>query len=379
MSSVFSKQCLICGRYRIWNSLRNIDVLSSFVFGKPKSIPAVQGSKHQHLEETSAAFNAVVDGCSLLEDAVEQLSGGKLLHVPTAEHLLGNLRRWIQSLPPSLRARLESGSAMHPETLETGALNEVHRQAGVLHVCCIYYFAVILITRPFLIAYLLSRLRGRAPDQLISDPSENSDIAIKNSTVSKMAQVCVSAAVYTAQACVSSKRSGFEFGNLCLLKAWIFGAGLVLGFSKFAGEPRKDIDESFDFICEVLGDIATTSPQANLYREILETFRESITKWHKRVQTEVRRAVQSYMIELGVPAIDDQTQGDNERTYVHATSIHPSSEVYGNQWNDSWKAISSPSSTEVLYHLGFGDLSSSYGDDMMLNFEPFERLFYSVE
>jgi hypothetical protein len=75
-----------------------------------------------------------------------------------------------------------------------------------------------LITRPFLVAYLMSRLRGKAPDDLISDPDEASDISIKNSKVSRLAQVCVSSAIEMVDMCVKAKNCSFTFRNLSILE-----------------------------------------------------------------------------------------------------------------------------------------------------------------
>jgi hypothetical protein len=379
-----------------------VDVLSSFIFGKPKSLPAVrQNSSQTHLpfacehDNEPAEFSAIVKSCSLLEDIVDKLSCGKILHVPTAESLLQQLRGWSRSLPTSLRKITVSSHADSNHLTSSGSDQRDRRQtSGALHVSCIYYFSVILITRPFLIAYLLSRLKGRAPDQLIPDPDEASDVAIKNSTVSKMAQVCVSAAVHTANTCAAAQQHGYSFGNLCLLKAWVFGAGLVLGFSKFAGEPRKDIEEAFEQINIVLESIAVHSPQASLYRETLESLRESVAKWHGRIRSEINRTVKHYMDDILIidreeHELSASLQGlPNATAYERASasdgqtlSLDPA--VMGNlePWLEPWPGSTPRSSTEVLRHLGFGDISGDFGsyDDTLFNFEPFEKLFYSVE
>jgi hypothetical protein len=401
-------------RMKIWNSLRNVDVLSSFIFGKPKSLPAVRqnsGQTHLPMERvtttSSSAFAAVVQSCSILENIVDKLSCGKILHVPTAELLLEQLKTWSRSLPSDLRKisiREDPGPLIHATytldgrvdctgdtTSQYGYDSSSAHVTGALHVSCIYYFCVILITRPFLIAYLLSRLRGRAPDQLIPDPSEASDVAIKNSTVSKMAQVCVSAAVHTANTCTAARKNGFWFGNLGLLKAWAFGAGLVLGFSKFAGEPRKDIEEGFEQICEILECMAAQSPQASLYRDILRSFQESIARWHGRINTEVKRTVQHYMDDILVIDSSEHQISDNPSLLsgTHAQhhvgdqtlALDAAAARDNDAWMEPWSGSTPRSSTQVLRHLGFGDISSDYGtyDETLFNLEPFEKLFYSVE
>jgi hypothetical protein len=154
---------------------------------------------------------------------MDTLNKENILHVPTAENFLERLRQWSRELPPSMR-RFTPVVSYSPQSFRDGrdasCLNPVDRQLlmGNMHVSCIYYFAVILITRPYLIAYLMSRLRGKAPDHLIGDPDEASDVTIKNNKVSKLAQVCVSSAVYMVDMCQKVKDSSLTFGNLCLLK-----------------------------------------------------------------------------------------------------------------------------------------------------------------
>ncbi|KIX03820.1 uncharacterized protein Z518_07373 [Rhinocladiella mackenziei CBS 650.93] len=385
-------------RLRTWNSLRNIDILSSFILGRPKSLP-VMGHGEREMEtidgqvpqDSPLAFKAILKGCSLLEDTVNTLSKGSILHVPTAEGLLEQLRSWSQTFPPPLRQfTFTSSSGPFLDSAERQLL------AGNIHVSCVYYFAVMLITRPFLIAYLMSRLRGRAPDQLISDPDEASDVNIKNNTVSKLAQVCVSSAIYMVDMCQRARVSNYNFGNMCLLNAWIFGAGLVLGFSMFAGEPRKDIGNSFEGAREVLDCIAATNQQARLYHEILTSFSEAVKRYHRRVSSEVRRAVHHYIDQILVVNVPP------DACIVGRHNPHSSAgNMNGNLESLFAGAVSSSHATmyaqdtsagveraqTLMEPAGYGDVQCDWGDidiqladnDFLLDVEPFERLFYSIE
>lgn len=193
--------------------MRNLDTLSSFVLSRPRSLPTVPNWSNVIESKTESAFHAIGDGCILLDNIVDTLSKGKLLDIITAEDLLMQLRKWSGSLPTTLR------QFYHPfhssQTLEP---RDRQRLVGSIHVSCLYYFAVILVTRPYLIAYLTSRLRGKAPDHLISDPDEASDVTLKNNKVSKLAQVCVSSSLYMVDMCRRAKSAGLVFRNFCLLK-----------------------------------------------------------------------------------------------------------------------------------------------------------------
>ncbi|KJK63879.1 FMN-dependent dehydrogenase [Aspergillus parasiticus SU-1] len=288
----------VCARIRVWNSVQNLDILSSFIFGRPKSLPAICSVLAESTQfdtgggrNSRPLFTAMVKACNILDHIVDTLGkNNDILHVPTAEELLRQLRQWSRELPEHIRR--------FPVKCDVNAtLQPADRQAllGSLHISCVHYFAVMLITRPFLVAYLVSRLRGKAPDNLISDPDEGSDASIKNSKVSRLAQVCISSAIDMVDMCVKAKNCSFTFRNLSLLEAWTFGAGLVLGFSVFGGDPRSDIENAFQSAQIILGDIALSSKQAQLYHNILMNLADAVKKYRQRVTEERNYTVQHYM------------------------------------------------------------------------------------
>lgn len=78
-------------------------------------------------------------------------------------------------------------------------------------------------------------------------------------------------------------------------RSWVFGSGLVLGFSKFAGEPRPDIDNGFEATLSLLENMTGSSPQAKFYHHVLERFSETVTRYRQRVAREVQSTVQDYV------------------------------------------------------------------------------------
>ncbi|KAL2705083.1 hypothetical protein AAEP93_000333 [Penicillium crustosum] len=375
-------------RFRVWNSVQNLDVLSSFLHGRLRSSPVIR----QNISDTAlfsgdnhnaqSLFTAMARACILLEETVDTLGkSNNILHVPTAETVLERLRQWSRGLPQNIRRFVCPPGTNRPLDAENrrGLL-------GSIHVSCVYYFAVILITRPFLVAYLMSRLRGKAPDHLISDPDEASDINIKNNKVSRLAQVCVSSAITMVEMCVKAKALNFSFGNLCLLEAWIFGAGLVLGFSMFAGEPRKDIQAAFADAQDILGDIALASPQAQLYYNMLTDFAEAITKYRQRVSDETHYTVQHYMDriltfeppthrnDLGQPDDYDGRNVDENWGFSLSNPAQPSPLVFP-------MGLPTANADEIMrdQHDGWLDGSIPFPEFFVPELEPFDQLFYTVE
>lgn len=393
--------------------MRNLDVLSSFVLSRPRSLPK-DPSILEGMEglDTESAFCAMGNGCTLLDDIVDTLSKGKLLDVATAEELLLKLRKWVHGLPPTLRQFRH-----FTHNAPVFGSGDRQRLMTKIHVSCVYYFGVILVTRPYLIAYLTSRLRGKAPDHLISDPEEASDVSLKNSKVSKMAQVCVSSSLYMIDMCRKAKSAGLIFRNFCLLKyvrftfiaglvtivpgdllvrlllmfpcrAWIFGAGLILGFALLAGEPRRDIESLFEITLLLLEDIGQTSPQAQLYHQILTSFCDAVAKYRSRVVGELYRTVQDYM---------DQVLTIDANMDEHSGVQTEDGQIVNNFLDDDWLAgaiCSVDTSTMALDPLpstsqrlqpvndpvNWRDLDNMrLSEDLITNLDIFDQLFYTIE
>ncbi|KAF7548329.1 hypothetical protein G7046_g8709 [Stylonectria norvegica] len=364
-------------RMRIINSLTVVNVLASFVLGRRQSTPLASPdsglttfdtSETVTAENDQSTFAAILEGCLNIESIIQSLRAGHMLHVPTAECLLEQLRNWTENLRGPVRLFTFS---------QTAELTSRDRQAliGHLHLSCVYYFAVMLITRPFLIAYLMSRLRGKGPDHLIDDPEEATDINIKNNKVSKLAQVCVSSATRMIRSLQKVKGSQFSFSNLCLLKAWVFGSGLVLGFSMFAGEPRQDIQEAFEGAREILENIAQISPQAKLYHSILTDLAEAVAKYRYRVASEIRKTVEHY---LDPNPFLEVTQGE---VYQHPSPFSMDDVTLALGGSDILDADGQGGmAMDIDLQINWADLELHLVDNSLVpNTEPFEGLFCSVE
>ncbi|KAK9771621.1 putative Zn(2)-C6 fungal-type domain-containing protein [Seiridium cardinale] len=366
-------------RSRTWNSLRVLEVLTSFILGRTPGVPDVWlDSSHPRscisLPATNqSAFTSMIEGAQLIENIVQQLRSRHVLHVPTAEVSLENLREWTRSLPATARVFRVAGNT---------EMDSAERQAlvGNTHVSCVYYFSVMLITRPFLVAYLLSRLRGRAPDHLIENPDEATDMTIKNNIVSKLAQVCVSSATYMADMCRKAQQFGFSFGNLCLMNAWLFGSGLILGFSMFAGEPRKDIEDAFGAILSILSEMAETSPQAKSYHDILVDFSAAVTKYRHRVAGEVRRAVKHYMEQVLV--IEPIRRTEQRLPYSQSTQTAATTWVTDLSSQDIENYVVGDSDSVEVAEVSpqWDELDFQFDSpNLVQELEELEKLFYSVE
>lgn len=229
------------------------------------------------------ASRAVFAISSHIIELEQQIGNGTNVNSATAEAFLTRLRQWNSTLPPELR---------HFAGMRETTLGPPERELfiGATHVACTYYFTIILVTRPFLISHLISQIRRRRrPSIERSEPSHVSDLA----------QACLDSAMYMAKTGFMAINSMILSNNMCLLKAWMFAAGLLLGFSMFAQvEPVPEIDEAFQNAIAVLERLAQFSPQARHYFEILSTFSDAINTRREQLGRERRKKSDRFVSQI---------------------------------------------------------------------------------
>lgn len=124
------------------------------------------------------------------------------LSVDLAECQLKNLKLWSTSLPESLR--LSSVPECPPREARS-------RVIGSLHISCFYYFSVIIVTRPFLIPFLVSHLGDEQHFPKL-------DMEAATSEEAKLAHTCLNAAIYMIQTCSEVMDNGYLLRNMCIMK-----------------------------------------------------------------------------------------------------------------------------------------------------------------
>lgn len=288
-------------RLRTWKSLRNLDLIVTSILGRAGGAAALNPPERDfdthdavqsvRKQTTDATFRV----CSIIDDLQQDFAKGGIADLSAAENFLQRLREWSQSVPPGLR-QFSSSNAANTDS---------EHVIGSVHISCNYYFAVILVTRPFLISQLMSKLRGTGtstPHKAINTEDQDK--------ISKLAQACLNSAIYMSQTGYQAMESGYLLGNMCLLKAWIFAAGLLLGFALFAqsGE-NTEVEEAFQNAIAVQRMIAAYSPQAGLYTDILTKFSESIQRYKRQVKDERRRMTNDYVDQIFTIDLTTQPQG----------------------------------------------------------------------
>lgn len=260
----------ILGRRGSASSLRSVDVTSGDV-GQEQNITC-----HRAL-----ALRATYESCSILETVVGKFADDGVLEPSSAEHFLQLLQEWSQALPVSLRQRPQKGDKALQD-------NPGYREKMIsnVHVAGTYYFGIILVTRQFLIQHVMPQLHGHASKA--KEGRQNNRKGNKGAdAVADLSRSCIGAATYMAQMCREAVDAGIFLGNMCIIKAWIFAAGLVLGFALLADDSSDtEAREAFRGSQHVLSILGRLSPQARQYHRILSTFSDAIDNYKRQMRRE---------------------------------------------------------------------------------------------
>lgn len=201
-------------RLRTWKSLRILDMLVSSILGRQGDSPSMRSDDKplddvpgEIFDSRRLALRATFDLCGFIDDIEHKLLRENWIEADSAEEYLRHLRTWSQELPEELQ---------HYSGPRTGIPHSVDQEicVGATHVACVYHFAIILITRPFLISYLMSQLRQKTNKQ----PSDSGLDQVQQLQISKLSQICLDSAIYMSNTCHNAMVSGFLLNNMCMIK-----------------------------------------------------------------------------------------------------------------------------------------------------------------
>ncbi|KAJ5674324.1 uncharacterized protein N7477_004258 [Penicillium maclennaniae] len=274
-------------RSQLWMSLCIIDLLASSILGRPAATSSLLRDNKQAIQQmavtpASAGVFASYQLSLLLDEIISCLYSEKAASTETADLLLAKLNRWSDHLPNSLRTSSENEEPIMAQ----------ERIIGNMHVACSYHFAVILVTRPFLISTLsvrLARLHQTLSGVAIDAPEEDP-------AHSRLAAACTDSAVYMLQTCIEIHQSELLLRNMGIMKAFVFAAALVLGFSMFSHrDVDPEIDGAFTGALTILRMLAHQSAQAAHYLEILTLLEAAVTQQRRQIAAQARQRRSQYV------------------------------------------------------------------------------------
>jgi hypothetical protein len=132
---------------------------------------------------------------SIIDEINTKLYGEQDIRPAVVEHLLQSIDTWKRECLPSLQPNVQEASLLPGDTATAAQQGSV----GIVHVSCLYYFAVILATRPIFISALMLQ-----PGQKEHESS--------------MGEACLDAAIFLAQTCVEALDTGLLASNMCIMK-----------------------------------------------------------------------------------------------------------------------------------------------------------------
>ncbi|OBR03339.1 Fungal specific transcription factor domain-containing protein [Colletotrichum higginsianum IMI 349063] len=307
-------------RSRIDKSIRLFDVVCSSILGRPTSIAPCWP------KETARAYTephrtlSVDRACTLattLNEIVEILAEDSQLGVVRAERFLEKIKDWSKNLSPALR--------QCPQREVSSSANPQDRQIAIgnIHVACTYYFGIMLTTREFLIKHIMPQL-DNGPS--LTDISQEDNASPENKRrVADLSDACVDAAVFMSEMCSEALDSRTIMGNMCILKAWLFAAGLILAFSLLAPEVPQSRERAFYNALRVLDFLGHMSPQAAQYHRLLLSFSQAIDTFKTNSPTRHHQPRAPYVERFLSVRLADRP--GNTRRRVSAQKPHPDGHV----------------------------------------------------
>lgn len=132
---------------------------------------------------------------SIIDDINTKLYSQGDVRPEVIEKLLQAIDDWKDDLPPTLKQSTLQSSLRSWDTSIDGKQGSI----GVVHVSCLYYFAVMLASRPMFISALTLQ-RG------------------EKDAHSPIGEACLDAALYLAQICAEALEAGLLGSQMCIMK-----------------------------------------------------------------------------------------------------------------------------------------------------------------
>ncbi|UKZ58741.1 uncharacterized protein TrAtP1_000066 [Trichoderma atroviride] len=212
-------------RDRLWKSLRVLDLFLSSSLGRPPSTSDVDCTVPYRAvdadgNEVFDLLNASVQILVILECIILEIYSRKKISMRLTEGISLQLREWSGRWLGSLKDMIA----------QPAGRNEA-QVTGACQVLSSYYYAVMLVSRPFLMYELFQRLTD-------GSSAANSRPAALTSGRSRLADACIDAASLMVDPVLDLIERGILRGKAPLLISWLFAASLVLGVGLLGGFSR---------------------------------------------------------------------------------------------------------------------------------------------
>ncbi|KAK5124999.1 hypothetical protein LTR85_001189 [Meristemomyces frigidus] len=213
-------------RDRLWKSLRILDLFLSTSMGRPPATSDVDCTvSYRTLDDQGKdvfdMLDASVQIMLVVENVVEEIYSRRKISLSITDGISMKLRewstRWLQQLKDVTSPKAASGNV--------AVVN------GACQVIATYCYAVMLVSRPFLMYELCRRLSDG-----VTQAPPNKPAMISGRL--KLADACIDAACLMVDTVSDLINRGVITGRMPLLVSWLFASSLVLGLGLLGGFGR---------------------------------------------------------------------------------------------------------------------------------------------
>lgn len=225
-------------RERVWKSLRVLDLYMSGSLGRPPATSEVDGGSvswnrstrdYEGIQMNGRNTSATLRICFIFERILNEVYTRREVSVQLVESISRQYRDWTMQLPAGLQADSLDQKA--------GSTSPSLRQTiGIAHLKGAYYWSIVLLTRPFLIFKVSSKIKGQADDE---------DSAGSSVTMT-LSEACIDAALRSVEIATDLIHLPGVPRRLFMITNSVFISAMVIGFAIFG-----DFDKSFPLLSSI--------------------------------------------------------------------------------------------------------------------------------
>ncbi|KAK4664313.1 uncharacterized protein QC763_504360 [Podospora pseudopauciseta] len=265
-------------RDRLWKSLRVVDLFLSTSMGRPPATSDVDCTvpyrqPDENGREKFDLLNASVQIFLVIESVVVEVYSRRKISPRLTEGISRELRGWSGQWLERLKEVVEDNEE---GDVDAGVVN------GACQVLASYYYAVMLVSRPFLMVELHRRL------------SDGCSSPTTTSGKSKLADACIDAAILMVEPIQDLIDRGLMTRRAPVIVSWLFASSLVLGVGLIGGFGRI-IEKYCRAAITALEYFAQTDTHAVQYSLIAKSLLSTALEYleTKEIQERARRTASS--------------------------------------------------------------------------------------
>ncbi|KAI1263765.1 fungal-specific transcription factor domain-containing protein [Xylariaceae sp. FL1019] len=262
-------------RDRLWKSVRVLDLYLSISMGRPPAAADADCTVSYHCKDEDGSekwdlLNASIQILSIIEGIIHEVYSRRKISLQLTEGISRQLREWSAIWLPPLHRALRN----YDYTREC---------TGACQVLSSYYYAVMLVSRPF----LMYEICKRVPEPHVTN-RPTADVA---SGRSKLANACIDAATLM----IGIVSDLVDHGALCdgrmpLIVLWLFAASLVVGVGLLGGFGRA-LEKHASMSVAALTHFSKDDAHASQYARIAESLRLCALEFLTKREAEDRRRI----------------------------------------------------------------------------------------